>query len=192
MNHSVDDPLVDSNRSVDKKGFAGLTVPFHRLLAQLLTMHQEALLIDDRVLALNVFELFVEALQRHLDVENNLLLPLHRSLVQEYRWSPMVYEKEHDKLLQMAARIRRELAGLVALEGRPRRLAVLELLDYQRSFKSVMEHHEEREEQALLPELDAWPDSEIFQQAYAQVSLVWQRYMKDIEPQKAALEQYLG
>lgn len=186
MNHSVDDPLVDTN------GFAGLTVPFHHLLAQLLTMHQEALLIDDRVLALNVFELFAEALQRHLDVENNLLLPLHRSLVQEYRWSPMVYEKEHDKLLQMAARIRRELAGLGALEGRPRRLAILELLDYQRSFKSVMEHHEDREEQALLPELDAWPDSEIFQQTYAQVNLVWQRYMKDIEPQKEALDQYLG
>jgi hemerythrin-like domain-containing protein len=186
MNQSVDEAMCEG------KGFAGLTVPFHRLLAQLLTMHQEALLIDDMVLALNVFDLFTEALQRHLDVENHLLLPLHRTLVQEYRWSSMVYEKEHDKLLQMAARIRRELAGLGALQGRARRLAVLEQLDYQRSFKSVMEHHEEREEQALLPELDAWPDSEIFQQAYAQVCLVWQQYLKDIEPQKAALNQYLA
>lgn len=185
MNHPVDDAGIDS------KGFTGLTVPFHLLLRQLLTMHQEALLIDDMALALNVFELFADALQRHLDVENNLLLPLHRSLVPEYRWSPLVYEKEHDKLLQMAARIRRELAVLAAQQGRARRLAILEVLDYQRSFKSVMEHHEEREEQALLPELDAGADSGIYLETYAQVSVVWQQYLQDLEPQKVVLEQYL-
>jgi hemerythrin-like domain-containing protein len=186
MNHAVDEA------GVDNKGFAGLTVPFHRLLMQLLTMHQEALLIDDMTLAFNIFDLFTDALQRHLDVENNLLLPLHRTLVQEYRWPSLVYEKEHDKLLQMAARVRRELAGLAGLKGRARRLAILEQLDYQRSFKAVMEHHEEREEQALLPELDACSDSEIFQQAYAQVSVVWQQYLRDLDPQRAALDQLLS
>jgi len=185
MSHAVDDAAIDS------AGFAGLTVPFHRALAQLLTMHQEALLIDDMMLALNVFDLFADALQRHLDVENNLLLPLHRTLVKEHRWAQLVYEKEHDKLLQMTARIRRELVALADVRGRARRLALLEVLDYQRSFKSVMEHHEEREEQALLPELDSCADSEIFQQTYAQVSLVWQRYLAELEPQQVALEQYL-
>jgi len=185
MNHPVDDAAVGNS------GFVGLTTSFHRLLAQLLTMHQEALLIDDMVLAHNIFDLFVDALQRHLDVENKLLLPLHRELVREHRWPLLVYEKEHDKLLQMVARIRRELAALAAVQGRARRLALLEVLDYQRSFKSVMEHHEEREEQALLPELDACVDSEIFRQTYAQVSLVWQRYLTDIEPQKVVLEAYL-
>jgi len=185
MSHPVDDAAIDNS------GFAGLTTPFHRLLAQLLTMHQEALLIDDMVLALNVFDLFADALQRHLGVENNLLLPLHRTLVKAHRWQQLVYEKEHDKLLQMAARIRRELALLAAMQGRVRRLALLEVLDYQRSFKSVMEHHEEREEQALLPELDTCAYSEIFQQTYAQVSLVWNRYLSELEPQKAVLEQYL-
>jgi hemerythrin-like domain-containing protein len=185
MNQRIDD-LMES------AGFGSLTVQFHRALGQLLTMHQEALLIDDMVLALNVFELFHDALQRHLDVEHNVVLPLHRELVAEHRWSSLVYEKEHDKLMQMTARIRRELASLSSLQGRARRLAILELLDFQRSFKGVMEHHEQREEQALLPELDSCRDSEIFQQACAQVSLVWQQFLRELDPRMADLERYLA
>jgi len=175
----------------DCSGFAGLTARFHRQLGQLFQMHQEALLIDDLTLALNVFDLFAESLHKHLDVEGNILLPLHRALVTSARWPLLIYEKEHDKLLRMAERVRRELLDLSALHGRARRLAVLTALDYQGSFKAVMEHHEQREEQAMLPELDVFVDSEIYRQAYSQVSLVWEKYLQDNEPHWRAVDDLL-
>lgn len=171
--------------------FSALTARFHRQLAQLLQIHQEALLVGDMTLALNVFDLFTEALQKHLDVEGNILLPLHRSLVTSARWSLLVYEKEHDKLQRMAERVRHDLLALAALRDRARRIAILSALEYQGSFKAVMEHHEQREEQALLPELDAFAGSEIYAQAYAQVCLVWEKYLRDIEPRWQAFDALL-
>ena len=40
------------------------------------------------------------------------------------------------------------------LEASPSRRGLIGLIDRQRAFKGVLEHHEEREEIALLPELD--------------------------------------
>jgi hemerythrin-like domain-containing protein len=186
MNSASDSAAGDSQR------FSSLTTRFHRGLAQLLRMHQEALLIGDLTLAGNVFDLFVEALNKHLDVENGILFPLHQTLVETSRWPLLVYEKEHDKLKQMVDRIRRDLLALPELHGRARRLAVLEALEYQRTFKTVMEHHEEREEQALLPEVDAFADSEIYYQAYAQVCLVWENYLQQITPHWQAMDELLA
>jgi hypothetical protein len=68
-----------------------------------------------------------------------------------------VYRGEHRKILAMGEALGRR----VALAD-PGRRAVIALLESERSFKHLLEHHEDREEQGLLPELEnASPGAEL-------------------------------
>lgn len=119
----------------------------HKDLKQWFLFHQECLLLAEDEWALKAFSIFSDYLLKHLAFENAFLLS---SSVQNLRWPVNVYQKEHDKLLLMQAKSEVLLNRLVLLDGRRRRLFLLELLDQQQSFMHVMEHHEEREEQDLF------------------------------------------
>lgn len=125
----------------------------HREMDELLLLHQEALIEQDLAAAQARYAAFLERLRAHIDVENRELLPRHEKLAQP-RWRTPVYALEHDKILALAGRIEARLQAPAPAPGQARRRWIIQLLDDERTLKNVMEHHEEREEKGLLPELE--------------------------------------
>ncbi|NRB42425.1 MAG: hypothetical protein HRU20_28810 [Pseudomonadales bacterium] len=152
----------------------------HKDLMQWFLMHQECLLLGDDSQAQTAFLAFSDFLQTHLQFENSYVL----KTAEDLRWPLKVYQKEHDKLLLMLNKIARLLNAYYPLQGRKKRLALLEVLGYQGSFLHVMEHHEEREEQDLFLQLDddpaafkAWQDCEMQLQRYDEDKVRLKRYL---------------
>lgn len=131
-----------------------LTAFYHRHIDEVMMLHQEALLIQDLPLAGEFLELFEALLSSHIDIEDTLVLPLFEQQGVQSRWPSLLYFKEHEKITAMLAKINEQFSQLENKQGAQLRRAVLSLLDYEKSFKGVLEHHTEREEQALLPDLE--------------------------------------
>jgi hemerythrin-like domain-containing protein len=129
---------------------AELTQSYHEVIDELLLLHQEALLLARWPLAMDIWQAFSELLAMHIDVENKQLFVCFDKLCQTPRWPVTLYRHEHEKIITMMAQVEQRLKALV---NAPSRRQTIALLDYQRSFKNVIEHHEEREEIALLAEL---------------------------------------
>lgn len=77
----------------------------------------------------------------------------------------------------------RQLAAYIQLNGRKKRLALLELLDAQQRFLHVMEHHEQREEKDLLPGL--------IQLNVAELLVQWQRISSNLRSANATFKNNL-
>lgn len=137
-----------------------LTAFYHRHIDEVMLLHQEALLLQRLPLAGKLLKLFEELLLAHIEIEDGLVFPLFDEKVAQSRWPSLLYYKEHEKIVAMLVKITDQFHQLEALEGSALRRAVLSLLDYEKSFKGVLEHHTEREEQALLPELEKALDGE--------------------------------
>ena len=126
---------------------------YHLYLDELLHLHQEALLEKDIALALEFWQLHAQMLRVHIELEEQWLLPaLARSVVKP-AWEAAIYRAEHGKILSLGDNLKLALGDLQHVA--PGRRILIALLDKQRSYKNVLEHHEEREEKGLLPELDA-------------------------------------
>lgn len=126
---------------------------YHHYLDELLLLHQEALLEKDIALALGFWRLHGEMLRLHIELEEALLLPALERAVDAPAWAANLYRAEHRKVLQLADKLGDALGAIELRE--PTRRELIALLDKQRSYKNVLEHHEEREEKGLLPELAA-------------------------------------
>lgn len=132
-----------------RESLLALVAFFHREIDDTLLLHQEALLLADHALANEAFALVQAQLRAHIEVEDRLLLPL--ALRVRERFAPGVYAAEHGKILGLLDATAQRLAALDITDRR----AVIALLDQERVLKNVVEHHETREEQGLLPGLDA-------------------------------------
>lgn len=118
---------------------------------EILHLHQEALLVQDLPLAISFLRLFKSLINTHIEWEESHLLQLHEDLVDEPQWKTLIYREEHGKIRDLLKEV------FVRLNQTPvtnNRRWTIEILDYERVFKNVLEHHEEREEKGLLIELD--------------------------------------
>ncbi|GAA3911964.1 hemerythrin domain-containing protein [Litoribacillus peritrichatus] len=131
----------------------------HQYLGDAFLLHQEALLVQKPQLALTIFNAYQQYQVAHLTFENEHLLP-ELEKIEDIRWPHTLYEHEHNKVEKMLAKSASELeeGALIIKEGAPSNTAyrrwVIELLDRQKQLKNVLEHHEQREEQGMLNELD--------------------------------------
>lgn len=144
-------------------------------------------MLQDLPLACEWFDLFKAVLMGHIQQENEALLPRFEALGLKGQWPLLVYQKEHEKIAQLLDKTSAMLTRLPAgphAEGRRNILAVLE---YQRTLKNVIEHHEEREEKGMLPELDgALPEAERLLLA-EQCHAVWHALEQTLAPRRLAL-----
>lgn len=124
----------------------------HSFMEETFALHQEALLEKNLPLAQQLLNLFEQQIRHHILFENNHLLPLHNDCVSAPRWGSHVYEAEHKKIISLLQGIGQQLQNLINT-GCTRR-DIIELLDQEKTLKGVIEHHEEREESSLLPELE--------------------------------------
>ena len=103
------------------------------------------------------FARFAALLDAHLFAEESELLPRLAALPAP-RWAPALYLAEHAKLRQLCARYTKTLAGAEArtpATAALRRRQALDLIDALHPLRHVLEHHQQREEQGLLAELEA-------------------------------------
>lgn len=122
----------------------------HQRLGQILRDCQVAIVDKRPSLALQLFRQLAESQRQHIRFENEQLLSL-LAKVDAPRWQALVYQKEHDKVEKLLASYEQVLVAL------PETLSseqVIDALDQMHALKHVLEHHEQREEKGLLPELD--------------------------------------
>ncbi|WP_404300903.1 hemerythrin domain-containing protein [Alicycliphilus denitrificans] len=103
--------------------------------------------------ALERLEHWRRDLDRHTEIENTLLLP---HVPPGARWAARVYLLEHERIGLLADEYEQRVRAVVAQPPQgelARRRAVLLLLDAAHALRHVLEHHNEREHQALAHEL---------------------------------------
>lgn len=123
----------------------------HASLDRLFARHQEALVNRSWAQAARLLETYGKHLQRHILIEEQLLLPQCETVGAKPRWKAEVYRVEHRRIELLLGKNRERLAharrrGMTAT-------VLIALLDAERTLKHLLEHHHEREEMALFAEL---------------------------------------
>lgn len=123
----------------------------HHEFAEDLLRHQEALVRGDLGAALAEIRGLAARIEAHIVHEETKILPV---VERAGGWSrigdPRFYREEHEK-------IRRTLAGLVAktaalAPGAHRAIALL--VGEEQGFRTLLDHHDDRERKALYPDLE--------------------------------------
>lgn len=129
--------------------FVSFNEAVHCALAEVFGRHQESLLDRDLGGARAGLDHYRTLLLRHMNHEEECLLPMYEEHPRAGERAGSVFRLEHRQIREHLERIGAELAGL-APEPRP----VLALLDRETTFKSLMDHHDRREQGVLYPALD--------------------------------------
>lgn len=129
----------------------------HDRLDELFLFHQEALFDDDLAGALARLDTYEEELQAHIRLEEELLLPIYRRAGLIPGGREEFYTAEHERLTALLARCRSRLLE-VAASSVGRRRGLISLFDLEATFKSLSEHHHQREENLFFPALDRVTD----------------------------------
>ena len=124
----------------------------HQEMDELFLQHQEALLEQDQPRAQARYAAFHQLLKAHIELEDTQLMPLHQQLPAP-QWRTLVYSAEHEKILRVAQRMAERIAASLPAAPSARLRHIIKLIDDERSLKNLVEHHNEREEKGMLPEL---------------------------------------
>lgn len=138
--------------SQDISALSRRIVAEHAEMDELLLQHQEALLEQDQARAQERYAAFHQLLKAHIALEDSTLAPLHQQLPQP-QWRTLVYTAEHEKILQIAQLMAERIAAPLPADSSARLRHIIKLIDDERSLKNLVEHHNEREEKGMLPEL---------------------------------------
>lgn len=125
----------------------------HQPLEAQLRGHLLAVVAGDFSMALGRFQDWLQALQVHIELEETRLFP---HIPEDARWAARLYRLEHERILALARdqlRLLRQVAGNPPREVEWVRNRSLDLLDAAHALRHLLEHHHQREEQALAQEL---------------------------------------
>lgn len=147
----------------------------HLELRELFTRHQEMLLEGLFKEAGVWLEKYIICQKVHIQIEENYLLPEFAKIKRTSKWDASLYEKEHDKITSLYENIRDDLNWLEKqkLELSDKRRNIIALLDKEKTLKGLSEHHEEREEEAMLKELDEQLEQTQLKELKLDINLTW-------------------
>lgn len=148
----------------------------HRDLQRWFLFYQECLLLGQDSFAQQCFSAFSHYLSAHIQFEDSALFPFVQQHAIATQWPMLVYTKEHEKILALLEKNSVLLDDYTRMHGREKRLALLELLNTQRSFIHMMEHHEQREEQDMFIVLTALDTADLSKQWQAIELALKQQY----------------
>ena len=145
-------------RQADPKPLSNL-LDDHHGFDEAFLRHQDALMVRNAAGAAAQLERFARMLLPHLELEEELLLPIFeqrgKAIVGA---SPAVFHAEHRKIRSGLEDLKRRTAELEscgpgnACQATLRQF--LALIDREYLFKDYLKHHDLRERNALYPELD--------------------------------------
>lgn len=131
----------------------------HTRLDELFLSCQEALLERDLTGAEILLAEFERGLRAHMRMEEEILMPYYRRAGRIQGGPPEFYTGEHKRMLEALERIKTALAQLdPASRGFKR--AIITVFDLAAAFKSLTEHHHDREETIFYPTLDSVTDAD--------------------------------
>lgn len=122
----------------------------HRVLERLLETHQVALVSGNRLRAAHCLHRYRDLLAFHLHVEEQFFEAAGEG-IRFTRWPATTYRAEHRKLLALLDRLLTRFESLSRGPLDP--LQLIALIEQEKVFKTVAEHHHQREEQDLYPAL---------------------------------------
>ena len=138
----------------------------HRALDVLLRAHLDAVIALDFASALTRLAIWQHAFALHLHAEDMALIPALADVVTP-RWGAQVYDAEHRRLEALVHDYTGRFASAVAVlpqGAAQRRNVALAIIDSAHVLRHVIDHHHQREEQALFLEL---PDATLARAARA-------------------------
>lgn len=133
----------------------------HRELDELFLLHQEAVLLGRFDEAIKLLNCFKELHHLHMGFEDEKLIPKLDELGNRGRWPASLYTDEHAKVRELMEKTEDNLLSLSKgkLSNKDLRREIIAFLDKEKTFKGLCEHHQEREEAGMLPELDKHTDT---------------------------------
>lgn len=157
----------------------------HLDLRELFLQHQEFLLqgqFDEALTSLNHYDVCHQA---HANLEERYLFPEFVKIERQSRWDVSLYEKEHVKIAVLFEKISEELQWLSEqqLSDSQLRRNIIALLDKGKTFKGLTEHHEEREEKAMLKELDEQLEQSLIKELVSDLKFTWVEVVASITEQ---------
>jgi len=140
----------------DKSKLKQVIAERHQELDDLFLLHQEAVLLGRLNDAIQLLSCFEELHHMHMSFEDEKLIPKLAGLGSRTRWPASLYADEHTKVQDLIRKTEENLLSLskVQLPNKELRRALIAFLDKEKTFKGLCEHHQEREEAGMLPELD--------------------------------------
>jgi len=147
----------------------------HLELRELFIRHQEMLLERQLEEAKIWLEHFNVCQKTHMEIEEKYLFPEFAKIERSSKWDVSLYQKEHDKIKQLFENIVNDLEWLSQQELNESQLRrnIIALIDKEKTLKGLNEHHEEREEEALLKELDEKMEQRQLKELRLDIKLTW-------------------
>ncbi len=151
----------------------------HLDLRELFARHQEALLQAGFDEASYWLDHFISTQRSHMQIEENYLFPMFAKLEHQSKWDVSLYEKEHKKINKLMQDTKQDLQWLIEQElaDSDLRRNIIALLDKQKTLKGLNEHHEEREEDAMLKELEQQLDERALKVLTTDIKFDWAEVM---------------
>jgi hemerythrin-like domain-containing protein len=148
VGHALDEDEDDTTALLELEPLVDL----HQVMELLLVRHRLALMRADTPLALSTFRRFARCMRRHVADESERVLPVYRRLEPEDGFlrggAPDIFDNEHAKILRFLDRIE---SWTERTRGEP--VACLDVLDREKIFADLLEHHDTRERAFLYPAL---------------------------------------
>jgi hypothetical protein len=147
----------------------------HLDLRELFALHQEALLQGHFDVALTCLSNYGACHQAHAKLEEAYLFPEFAKIKHQSKWDVSLYIKEHEKIERLFVKISEDVNWLSEqnLSESQLRRNIIALLDKEKTFKGLTEHHEEREEDALLKELDEQLEPSLIKELVSDLKFTW-------------------
>lgn len=147
----------------------------HLELRELFARHQEMLLLAQFEEAKVWMEHYSVCQKAHIQIEENYLLPEFAKIKRTTKWDGSLYEKEHAKILKIYQSIVEDLEWLSEqkMEESEKRRKIIALLYKEKTLKGLNEHHEEREEEAMLKELEEQLEERKLRELKLDINLTW-------------------
>ncbi|HET9929718.1 MAG TPA: hypothetical protein VFQ35_03485, partial [Polyangiaceae bacterium] len=96
---------------------------------------------------------YVRLLELHMRHEEELLLPIYARETPSKRWPVVLYTGQHQRMRELLASTTERVAALARRED-VRGRDIIELLDHERTYKHLAEHHDGAEREGFFPALD--------------------------------------
>jgi len=156
----------------------------HLDLRELFAQHQEALLQGNLDNAMSLLVNYNLCHVSHAKLEERYLFPLFSKIEHDTKWDVSLYIKEHKKIEQLFTNISEALGWLREqnLSESQLRRNIIALLDKEKTFKGLTEHHEEREEDAMLKELDEKLKPQTIKELESDLKFTWLEVVASIKP----------
>lgn len=130
----------------------------HNVLTSHFALHQAALVERAWGRAMRLFDQYKRQLERHMELEDRYLIPHYDAVKTHDQWPVRVYIAEHQRIRSLMEALEVNFSELSPRVIEPSNL--IAILDAEKTLKSVLDHHHQREEQAMFEGLrHAIPDS---------------------------------